>query len=258
MTAFHLGVNLSMIFKEVPLIERFALAKKMGFNTVEIQFPYELSIAEIQQQLTQHQLQLCLINVPAGDLMQGGLGLACHPHKITEYRQAVQQAIDYAQALGVSKINVLSGKVDSSLDWHLCWNTFIDNLSYTVEQCKNTAIQVVFEMINPIDMPNFLIHNVSLAGAVLEQVPQCQLQFDSYHFAKIGEPVLIRLQQLLDKIGHIQFADHPNRHQPDTAEIDFEQFFNFLKHSNYQGFVCAEYNPSENSLQSFAWKDKYF
>jgi len=106
---YRLAVNLSMIFTEVPLIERFALAKKYGFNAVEIQFPYELKIQELRKELEKNQLHLCLINVPAGDLMQGGNGLACHPDKREEFQHALEQAIHYANQLHVPSVNILAG-----------------------------------------------------------------------------------------------------------------------------------------------------
>ncbi len=110
-----LAVNLSMIFTEVPLIERFALARAQGFNHVEIQFPYELTIGQIQNQLSTHQLNLCLINVPAGDLMQGGHGLAGIPGQEIEFRHAVEQAIQYATALNVPRVQHSGRKTASGL-----------------------------------------------------------------------------------------------------------------------------------------------
>ncbi|MBP8013183.1 MAG: TIM barrel protein, partial [Acinetobacter sp.] len=118
-----LAVNLSMIFTEVPLIERFALARKHGFQHVEIQFPYELSIEQIQSQLTLHQLSLCLINVPAGDLMQGGNGLAGVPGKENEFHHALELAIRYATALNVPRVNILAGKQPVDADLLPCLNT---------------------------------------------------------------------------------------------------------------------------------------
>lgn len=249
------GINLSMIFTEVPLQERFALARQAGFDTVEIQFPYELSIEQIQQQLQQHQLNLCLINVPAGDLMQGGLGLACVPDRVADYRQAVAQAIDYARQLNVPTLNVLAGR--QSPDWtaEQCWQTLKDNLIYTVEMAQRHDIQVVFEIINPIDMPNFFLHSLAQATQMLAEVaqPNLAIQYDCYHLAKIGEDVLTTLQQYLSKIKHIQFADYPNRHEPNTGHLNFSEIFQYLEKSDYQGYVCAEYKPSGHSLQSLAW-----
>lgn len=254
----RIGVNLSMIFTEVPLVERFALAKQAGFDIVEIQFPYELSIDTIKQQLEQHQLQLCLINVGADDLLAGGYGLACVPHRKAEYTQALDLTIQYATALNVPKINVLSGKIAPDYSHQQAFDCFIDNLKLTINQCQkaSSSIQVVFEMINPDDMPNFLIQNLQDVDEVLQHIPEAKLQFDCYHIAKIHEPVLIRLEQYLHNIGHIQFADYPQRHEPDTGELDFTSIFNYLKHSSYQSDICAEYRPSQHSLQSFAWKNK--
>lgn len=116
----RLAVNLSMIFTEVPLIERFALAHAQGFEYVEIQFPYELSIADIQTQLEHYNLSLCLINVPAGDLMQGGNGLAGIPGQETAFHEALELAISYATALNVPRVNILAGKQPLDADLLPC------------------------------------------------------------------------------------------------------------------------------------------
>lgn len=262
MNNLQFGVNLSMIFTEVPLIERFALAKKMGFDTVEIQFPYELNIEQIQQQLNEHQQQLCLINVPAGDLMTGGFGLACQPNKRTEYQQAVDVALEYAIALNIHKINVLAGRHNPSYSEENCFSILIEQLNFTAERCAKHGIQVVFELINPIDMPNFLVHRTQHADWILQNVQHknISLQFDCYHFAMIGEDVPTRLKQGLDNktIGHIQFADCPNRHQPQTGTLDFATIFDVITHSDYQGYVCAEYKPKGASVDSFVWKEQFF
>jgi hydroxypyruvate isomerase len=158
-----LAVNLSMIFTEVPLIERFALARAQGFNHVEIQFPYELTIGQIQNQLSTHQLNLCLINVPAGDLMQGGHGLAGIPGQEIEFRHAVEQAIQYATALNVPRVNILAGKQPLDCDLLPCLNTLASNLKMACSMLLEHQIEPVFEMINGTDMPRFLIQNIAQA-----------------------------------------------------------------------------------------------
>ncbi|NHB56468.1 hydroxypyruvate isomerase family protein [Acinetobacter shaoyimingii] len=255
-----LAVNISMIFTEVPLIERFALAREQGFSHIEIQFPYELSIQQIQQQLEQHQLSLCLINVPAGDLMQGGNGLAGIPGLEIEFKQAVDLALQYATALNVPSVNILAGKQPLDADLLPCLNTLANNLKYAAYQCSAHDIQPVFEMINGTDMPRFLVQNIAQAQEMLEAVqhPALKMQFDCYHMAMMGENVLEALKENIADIGHIQFADFPNRHQPDTAKIDFQAIFDYLIHSDYTGYIAAEYKPSNQSNQSFAWKLKYF
>ncbi|MHA3892989.1 hydroxypyruvate isomerase family protein [Acinetobacter sp. GXMZU3951] len=255
-----LAVNLSMIFTEVPLIERFALAYAHGFKHVEIQFPYELSIADIQNQLTQHDLSLCLINVPAGDLMQGGNGLAGIPGKELEFHRALETAIQYAVALKVPSVNILAGKQPLDCDLLPCLNTLAKNLKLACFMLAEHHIQPVFEMINGTDMPRFLIQNIAQAQEILEAVqhPALKMQYDCYHMAMMGEDVLEELKQNILEIGHIQFADCPGRHEPDTAQINFKEIFDWLSHSDYAGFIGAEYRPQAHSNHSFAWKNKYF
>ena len=255
-----LAVNLSLIFTEVPLIERFALARHHGFDHVEIQFPYELSIADIQQQLQQYQLSLCLINVPAGDLMQGGNGLAGVPGQELAFKQAVDLAIEYAHALHVPRVNILAGKQPLDADLLPCLQTLSENLKLACSKFSEYHIQPVIEMINSTDMPRFLVQNIAQGQGMLEAVqhPLLKLQYDCYHMAMMGEDVLGALQENLDFIGHIQFADCPDRHEPDDTKLNFSAIFDYLKQSSYSGFVAAEYKPKQASKDSFQWKEKYF
>ena len=255
-----LAVNLSMIFTEVPLIERFALARQHGFDHVEIQFPYELSIAQIQAQLDQHELSLCLINVPAGDLMQGGNGLAGVPGQEIEFRHALNQALEYATALNVPNVNILASKQPLDADLLPCLRTLASNLKIAAQVLTDAGIQPVFEMINGTDMPRFLVQNIAQAQEMLEAVqhPHLKMQYDCYHMAMMGEDVLNALKENLDLIGHIQFADCPGRHQPGTGQIDYAAIFDAVKASDYTGFIAAEYRPLPNSNDALAWKDQFF
>ena len=255
-----LAVNLSMIFTEVPLIERFALAQKHGFHHIEIQFPYELSIEDIQAQLECYDLRICLINVPAGDLMQGGDGLTGVPGREVEFHHALELAIEYAEALNVPSVNILAGKQPTDADLLPCLNTLATNLKLACHMLSDHDIQPVFEMINGTDMPRFLVQNIAQAQEMLEAVqhPILKMQFDCYHMAMMGEDVLSALQENIDWIGHIQFADCPGRHEPDTAQIDYLSIFTWLKQSAYTGYLAAEYKPQSHSNQSFAWMAKYF
>ena len=255
-----LAINLSMIFTEVPLIERFALAQAQGFKHVEIQFPYELSIEQIQSQLTMHDLTLCLINLPAGDLMQGGNGLAGVPGMELEFHRGLEQAIQYATALNVPSVNILAGKQPLDSDLLPCLNTLSSNLKLACHRLSDHHIQPVFEMINSTDMPRFLVQNIAQAQEMLEAVqhPALKMQYDCYHMAMMGEDVLEALKENIHDIGHIQFADCPGRHEPDTAQIHFAEIFQWLNQSTYTGYTAAEYRPQAHSTHSFAWKDKYF
>ena len=255
-----LAVNLSMIFTEMPLIERFAQARAHGFQSVEIQFPYELSIEQIQTQLSLHNLELCLINVPAGDLMQGGNGLAGIPGMELEFHRGVEKAILYAKALNVPSVNILAGKQPLDCDLLPCLKTLATNLKLACSMLSDHQIQPVFEMINGTDMPRFLVQNIAQAQEMLEAVqhPTLKMQYDCYHMAMMDENILETLKENIQNIGHIQFADCPGRHEPDTAKIAYTEIFQWLDQSAYTGYVSAEYRPQVTSQDSFAWKDKYF
>lgn len=253
------SANLSMLFTEVPLIQRFELARQHGFNTVEIQFPYELSIDEISQQLAEHKLQLVLINMPAGDLMQGGDGLACVPGQEHVFRQAVFQAIRYASVLNVSCVNILAGRQPVHADLLPCLETLSHNLKFASEELSKAGITPVFEMINRIDMPRFMIHNMAQAQEMLEAVnhPALKIQFDFYHLAMMNEPLLENLSENLHQIGHIQFADCPNRHEPNTGNINFAELFAYIQQSAYTGYTGAEYRPLHNTIDSLDWLKRF-
>ena len=249
------SANLSMLFTEVPLLERFALARQAGFNAVEIQFPYDLDVLTLQNQLEQHQLKLVLINLPAGDLMQGGDGISGVPGREYAFRQALFEGLHYARVLNVPTINILAGRQPELSDLLPCLETLAGNLRYASREITACGITPVIEAINGTDMPRFLLQSVAQTQEMLEAVGNqaLKMQYDCYHMAMMGEPVLAALQQNLAKIGHIQFADYPNRHQPSTGTLDFEAIFNEIAHSTYQGWTGAEYRPLGSTTDSLAW-----
>lgn len=255
-----LAANLSTLFTEVALIDRFALAAAQGFQHVEIQFPYELTIEQIDQALKQQQLSLCLINVPAGDLMQGGHGIAGIPGKEAEFQHALEQALCYAKALNVPRVNILAGRRPEQLTYESCLDTLIANLRWACQRLQAESIQPVVEMINGINMPDFLIQTMQQGRQLLAAVdhPSLKLQYDCYHMAMMNEDIISCFANNIEHIAHIQFADYPGRHEPDSATLMFSDFFQQIKNSTYQGFVAAEYIPQQHSLNSLAWKHKYF
>jgi hydroxypyruvate isomerase len=251
----NFSANLSMLFTERPLIERFAAARAAGFDAVEIQFPYELPIDAIQQQLRAHALQLVLINVPAGDLMQGGNGLAGIPGDEEAFQQAVAEALRYAEALHVPTINVLAGRQPEEASREECLRTLEANLRYTADTFQRTGITTVIEAINTIDMPRFLLHSVADMKVMCERVSHSglKMQFDCYHMTRMGENIEQCLRDNIDAIGHIQFADVPGRHEPGTGTMNYPALFNLLRELPYNGWIGAEYRPSTLTEHTLAW-----
>jgi hydroxypyruvate isomerase len=247
--------NLSLLFTEVPLICRFAAAKASGFNAVEIQFPYELSAQTISAELDAQQLQLILFNVSADDLLQGGEGLAAVPEKQTQFKVAVDQAVEYAKILKPETINILPGRCFDSDRLKIYQATLKDNLRYALNAFSPLGIKTVFEAINTIDMPDFIVHSSTQMLDIMAEInhPDLMMQYDVYHMLMMQEDPAHFIPQYSDKIGHIQFADYPGRHQPGTGNTDFKQLFAIIKPSNYTGWVGAEYKPLSSTTNSLSW-----
>ncbi|HEY8034852.1 MAG TPA: TIM barrel protein [Methylobacter sp.] len=247
--------NLSLLFAEVELIDRFKAAKQAGFNAVEIQFPYDLSATDIKDKLDEYDLKLVLFNVAAADLLQGGEGLACVPEKQDQFKKAVAQTVNYAELLKPEAINVLPGRCldNSRLEQYL--ETFKENLCFAVESFSPLGIKTVFEAINTHDMPGFIIHSESQMLEVLYQLNRAGLfmQYDIYHMLMMGEKPETFIAEHADKIGHIQFADCPGRGQPGTGQVDFNRMFSVIERSAYSGWVGAEYKPVGTTIESLDW-----
>ncbi|MFU8789674.1 MAG: hydroxypyruvate isomerase family protein [Methylobacter sp.] len=247
--------NLSMLFTEAALVDRFKAAKQAGFNAVEIQFPYALSAAEIKKQLDALNLKLVLFNVDAADLLQGGEGLACVPEKREQFKQAVAQSVDYAKLLKPEAINVLPGRcLDNSQLAHYL-DTFKENLCFAVEAFAPLGIKTVFEAVNSHDMPGFIIDSGAQMLDILKQLnhPKVFMQCDIYHLQMMGEKPEAFIAEHADNIGHIQFADCPGRGQPGSGQIDFDRLFSVIAASTYSGWVGAEYKPLGATPSSLDW-----
>jgi len=252
---FNFTANLSMLFTELELINRFKASKQNGFNAVEIQFPYSLSAKILKNTLEEQQLKLVLFNVDADDLLHGGEGLACVPEKRDQFRQAVAQTLDYAKLLKPEVINVLPGRCFNEKRKQDYLKTFTENLYFAAEAFAPLGIKTVFEAINTHDMPGFIIHNGQQMLGILDQLkhPKLLMQYDIYHMQMMGDKPDEFIAQYAEKIGHIQFADCPGRGQPGTGQINFERIFSVIENSAYSGWVGAEYNPVGTTSESLDW-----
>lgn len=247
--------NLSMLFTELPLPARFQAAKQQGFAAVEIQFPYDLPAAAIQALLREHDLKLVLFNVDADDLLRGGEGLAAVPEKQARFKVAVARACDYARLLKPDCINVLPGRCLNAGRSAEYQQTFKDNLAYAADVFAGIGVTTVFEAINSLDMPGFIVDSSAEMLSVLQDVnhPRVRLQYDIYHMSRMGEDCAAFLPLHIDKVGHIQFADCPGRGQPGSGGVDFAGLFELIAGLPYNGWVGAEYKPRATTVDSLQW-----
>lgn len=251
----NFSANLSMLFTELPLLDRFEAAQQAGFSAVEIQFPYSESIDALRAKLDETGLQLVLFNIDADDLLQGGEGLAAVPEKRVQFKAALNQAIDYIKVLQPKSINVLPGRCANPDRLGDYLRTFADNLYLTADTLAPLGVTTLFEAINTIDMPGFIIHSGAQMLEWLERLnhPNLLLQVDIYHLSMMNEDPEAFISQHPETIGHIQFADNPGRGQPGTGNIDFEPMFNEIQKSGYSGWLGAEYKPVGSTFDSLGW-----
>lgn len=253
-----IAANLSLLFTERPLIERVAAAAAADFAGVEVQFPYEVPAALFKEALDSFGMPLVLINLPAGDLMTGGPGLASVPSRQEQFDAALQEALNYSAVVRPMHINVLPGRLAEGVSRDEALDTLVGNLHRAAEAFQALGVRVLIEAINPLDMPGFLINTPEHLEYVLDRVghPNCLAQFDLYHMARQGLDICAGVRRLAGRIGHVQFADCPGRGEPGTGYLDFISVVRCLGEEGYRGWLGAEYKAVGGG--SLAWRDVWF
>ena len=244
---FTFSANLSTLFTDLPLAQRFAAARDCGFGAVECQFPYELPVADIAATLNEHGQRLVLHNLPAGDWAGGERGIACHPGREDEFREGVEHALAYALPLGVPQLNCLAGIRPAAVTEAEATATLSANLRYAAQALDRHGLRLLIEPINSFDIPGFLLDRPTKALALIDALalPNLYLQYDIYHAQRMEGELAATLQRYLPRIGHIQIADNPGRAEPGSGEIAYRFLFEWLDRIGYERFVGCEYFPAD-------------
>jgi len=249
------AANLTMLFNEVPFMDRFEKAANSGFQAVEFLFPYAFSAQDIKQKLEQNKLKLVLHNLPAGDWDAGERGIACLPDRVSEFKDGVSKAIEYAKTLDVKQLNCLAGKIPAGADPDLLKKTFISNLAFAAAALKIAGIKLLIEPINTFDIPGFYLSKTQQALDILNEVGSENLfiQYDIYHAQRMEGELCKTIEANFSKIAHIQLADNPGRNEPGTGEINYPHLFQFIDGIGYQGWIGCEYKPASNTEAGLGW-----
>lgn len=249
------SANLSFLFLEKPFLERFAAVAAAGFKGVEFHFPYAFPVDEVADAVRQAAVEVVLFNFPAGDWAGGERGIACLPERVGEFREGVATAAQYAEALGCPRINCIAGRREAGADEALLRATLVDNLRHAADALAPAGRQVLIEPLNSRDTPDFLVDRSATALQLLDAAdrPNLGLQYDIYHAQVMEGDLAWTLAQHLPRIGHIQLADNPGRHQPGTGEINFPFLFAHLHKLGYEGWIGCEYVPLGATEDSFDW-----
>jgi len=249
------AANLSLLFTEHDFLGRFAAAAAAGFKAVECQFPYDWPVEQVVEAMRAAGLPMVLHNLPAGDWGAGERGIACHPERVEEFRAGVHKALSYARALDCPQLNCLAGIAPAQTDPEVIRSTFIDNLRYAADALAADGRRLLVEPINTFDIPGFHLSRSAQALELIEAVGADNLliQFDLYHAQRMEGELAGTLSRHLERIGHIQIADNPGRHEPGTGEINFPFLFAHLDAIGYRGWVGCEYLPAAGTVEGLGW-----
>ena len=244
---FTFSANLSTLFTDLPLAQRFDAARDCGFTAVECQFPYELPAPELAAVLRGTGQQLVLHNLPAGDWAAGERGIACHPGREVEFREGVQRALDYAVPLGVTQLNCLAGICPVGVTQQDAWQALCGNVRFAAAALARHGVRLLLEPINTWDVPGFVLHRPSQVLALMDELAldNLYLQYDVYHAQRMEGELALSLQRALPRIAHIQIADNPGRAEPGTGEIAYGFVFDWLDRMGYSRHVGCEYFPAD-------------
>ncbi|MBO6519502.1 MAG: hydroxypyruvate isomerase family protein [Rhodospirillales bacterium] len=249
------AANLSMMFNEVPFLERFGAASEAGFDAVEFLFPYDFPAPEVAAKLKEHDLVQALFNAPPGDWAAGERGISALPDRIPEFRESIEKALEYARALNCSTLHIMAGMMPDPAAYDEMRACYVENIRFAADACQAEGVTVALEPLNSRDVPGYLMPTSAAVAKVVEDVgrPNVGIQFDFYHVQIMEGDLAKRFEALLDDVVHVQISGVPERHEPNIGEINYTYLFNLIDRLGYSGYVGCEYNPLGATLDGLRW-----
>jgi hydroxypyruvate isomerase len=226
---------------------------------VEYLFPYGYPKDVLAELLRKYGLEQVLHNLPGGDWAAGERGIAVLPDRVGEFQDSVGQAIEYAEALGCKQVNCLAGIVPSGVDADTLRETFVSNLRFAADKLAGAGIGLLVEAINTRDIPGFYVCRTQQALELMDAAgsDKVALQYDIYHMQIMEGDLAPTIEQNLERIGHMQLADNPGRHEPGTGEINYSFLLDFIDGLGYQGWIGCEYKPRAVTRAGLDWLKPY-
>jgi hydroxypyruvate isomerase len=253
------AANVSILFPRLPYLERFRAAFDAGFDSVESSWPVDalaegMTLDDLVHEVESYPLQLVLLNFAAGDTKAGDRGLAGDPITTRAFRSNVPVAIDLALRLGCRKLNALAGNALSPEDRPRQLRLLADNVAFAAGSAEKAGITVLLEPLNPIDAPRYLLSTTDCALEVIERVgrPNVRLQLDVYHLAMSGEDPIETIGRVGPRIGHVQLADVPGRHEPGSGCLPYPAILDALESVGYRETFGLEFVPLDPAAPDFS------
>lgn len=254
------AANLTLLYTELPFLDRAAAAARDGFEAVECQFPYEHPAAEFAARLADSGLPLVLMNAPPGDMAAGERGLAALPGRQADFRHAIDAALAYASAVRCPRLHVMAGRLPAGTERAALQPIFVENLVWAARQAAGTGIELLIEPINLRDMPGYFLNRQDHAHEIVQRVnaPNLKVQMDLYHCQVVEGDVAMKLRQYLPtgRVGHLQVAGVPERQEPDIGELNAAYLFDVIDALGYGGWVGCEYRPRGETSAGLGWRQR--
>lgn len=240
------SIHLGYVLGSLPFRDRFARARKFGFRSVEMPFPYEVPAGDYAALLKLHDLKQISIGAPTGDYRKGETGFAVDPGLRGAFMQGLEQAAAYAERIGYPAIHVFSGCRNPNLPDTVMEETYCENLAIAAEMLSRRGIMTLIEPINSFDFPGYYLHSFREALRLLARVgsSNVRLIFDIYHIRRMGEDPETLLLAEHRQVHHVQFADYPGRHEPGSGTLDFASIVEAMTAVGYAGSAGLEYIPT--------------
>jgi hydroxypyruvate isomerase len=252
------------MYTEHPFLDRFAAASADGFAAVEYLFPYEYDAAELRRRLDEHGLKQVLFNAPPGAWDAGERGTAALPGRESETRSGIDRALEYAAALGCPRVHVMAGLVQPAstpAESDRNRDTYLANLAWAAERAAAVGVDILIEPINHRDMPGYFLHRQSEAHAVVREIGAANLkvQLDLYHCQIVEGDLTTTLRRDLPtgRVGHLQIAGVPDRHEPDEGELNIPHLFAVVDELGFDGWIGCEYRPRAGTSEGLGWRHDY-
>ena len=253
--------NVSILFKEVDLLERFARTAEAGFSGVEFWWPAGEDLGAVERAVKDAGLEVALFNFDAGDMPDGDRGLLSDSSRHEQFRENVPVALELARSLGAPRLNALVGLDIDGVDTDEQLALARDNIGFAADQAAEHGIEVMIEAVNTFENGPYLLSTTAAAAAFVDSVGRdnVKLQYDVYHMQRMEGNVTDNLRSHVDRITHVQVADSPGRGEPGTGELDYRFIFEAIEDIGYTGWIGLEYNPTTDTTEaSLEWlpKDK--
>jgi hydroxypyruvate isomerase len=254
-----LAANLSFLYKEVPFMDRFALAAEDGFRGVEWLFPAQYDMGRVAELLEANGLQQVLFNCPPGDWDAGERGIAILAGREAECRESFERSLEIAARLRCPRIHVLAGLVPDGVDRARLRQTYVENLRHVARRARTAGVEVLIEPINPRSMPGYFLNTQAEARAIVAEVgePALRVQMDLFHCQVVDGDLVANIERQMPFIGHMQIAGVPDRHEPDQGEVNFPWLLERLDTLGYAGWIGCEYHPMGETRAGLGWAKRW-